>query len=299
LDEREVLAASLSQRVAKEGPGMRATLYALTLTIVISSSGAAFGEPNEAARIALERQLQPQCAVAAVPADHELILVGAVDPQTITNLVFEGARDEAGLITVEVERGNRPVTLAIAAQQDLIWEVSGAIDRLRHVIVLANEQSRRSGIIGMPPERVVFGEVTACHSLSWSAALRDYAQKPAAWRDFGLFLGRKPDKVLVLDDAMSLGIPSARIGLGRNPGAPGVLIEQGDASGIERTRIEFGMSGRARVVGRVAGPARTPEEEELLELLDSNPGGIRKLDPGYVVTQSRLQTSVRIDRLLK
>ena len=183
---------------------MRATMYALTLTIVIGASAAAFGEPNDADRIAVARQLRPQCAVAAVPADHDLILVGAVFPQTITNLIFEGARDEAGLITLEVERGNRPVTLAIAAQQDLIWEVSGAIDRLQHVIVLANEGSRRTGIIGMPPERVVFGDVTACHGVDWSSTVRDYAQKPAAWwRDFGLFLGRTPDKVLALDDAMS------------------------------------------------------------------------------------------------
>ena len=74
---------------------MRATMYALTLTIVIGSSGAAFGEPNEVDRIATERRLRPQCAVTAVPADHDLILVGAVDPQTITNLIFEGAHDEA------------------------------------------------------------------------------------------------------------------------------------------------------------------------------------------------------------
>ena len=39
---------------------MRATMYALTLTIVIGSSGAAFGEPNEADRIAAERRLQPR-----------------------------------------------------------------------------------------------------------------------------------------------------------------------------------------------------------------------------------------------
>jgi hypothetical protein len=279
---------------------MRATMYALTLTIVIGSSGAAFGEPNEVDRIATERRLRPQCAVTAVPADHDLILVGAVDPQTITNLIFEGAHDEAGLITVEVERGNRPVTLAIAAQQDLIWEVSGAIDRLQHVVVLANEGSRRTGIIGMPPERVVFGDVTACHSINWSATLRDYAQKPAAWwRVFGLFLGRTPDKMLALDDAMSLGIPSARIEVGRNPGTPGVLFEQSGAVSTERTRIEFGLDGRARVVGRVAGPPRSPEEEELQELLYNSPGGIRKLDPPHVVTQSRLQTSARIDRLLK
>jgi len=278
---------------------MRATMYALTLTIVIGSSGAAFGEPNEVDRIATERRLRPQCAVTAVPADHDLILVGAVDPQTITNLIFEGAHDEAGLITVEVERGNRPVTLAIAAQQDLIWEVSGAIDRLQHVVVLANEGSRRTGIIGMPPERVVFGDVTAYHSINWSTTLREYAQKPAAWRVFGLFLGRTPDKVLALDDAMSLGIPSARMGLGRNPGTPGVLFEQSGALSTERTRIEFGLDGRARVVGRVAGPPRSPEEEELQELLYNSPGGIRKLDPPHVVTQSRLQTSARIDRLLK
>jgi hypothetical protein len=277
---------------------MRTTLSALTLTIVISSSGAAFGEPNEAGRIAAERRLQPQCAVTAVPADHDLILVGAVFPQTITNLIFEGTRDEAGLITVEVERGSRPVTLAIAAQQDLIWEVIGAVDRL-HVIVLANERSRRTGIIGMPPERIVFGDVTACHSMNWSAAFRDYPQKPAAWRDFGLFLGRRPDKLLALDDAMSLGIPSMRIELGRDPGTPGVLIEQSGASSTERTRIEFGLDGRARIVGRVAGPPRPPEEEELVELLDGSPGGIRKLDPRHVVTQLRLQTSARIDRLLK
>jgi hypothetical protein len=280
-------------------PGMRATVYALTLTIVIGSLGAAFGEPNDADRIALERQLRPQCAVTAVRADHDLILVGAVEPQTITNLIFEGTQDEAGLITVEVERGSRPVTLAIAAQQDLIWEISGAVDRLQHVIVLANERSRRTGIVGMPPERVVFGDVTACHSMNWSSAFREYAQKPAAWRDFGLFLGRTPDQVLALDDAMTLGIPSARIEVGRNPGTPGVLFERGGALSTERSRIEFGMDGRARVVGRVAGPPRSAEEEELSELLYTSPGGIRKLEPGRVVTQSRLQTSARIDRLLK
>jgi hypothetical protein len=278
---------------------MRATVYALTLTLVLGSSGAAFGEPSDADRIAVARQLRPQCAVAAVRSDHDLILVGAVDPQTITNIVFEGAHDEAGLITIEIERGSRPVTLAIAPQQDLIWEISGAIDRLQHVIVLANEGSRRTGIIGMPPERVVFGDVTACHSANWSAAFRDYARKPAAWRDFGLFLGRTPDKVLIIDDAVSLGIPSAQIVPGRNPGTPGVLFERSDGLSTERLRVEFGADGRARIVGRVAGPPRSPEEEELLTLLDSSPGGIRKLEPARVVTQSRLQTSARVDRLLK
>ena len=62
---------------------MRANVYVLAVTIGLS--GPCFSQPNEADWIAANRQLRPQCALPAVPADHDLILVGAVEAQTITN----------------------------------------------------------------------------------------------------------------------------------------------------------------------------------------------------------------------
>jgi len=278
---------------------MRAAIYALTLTVVIGSPVAAFGEPNLADRIGALRQLQPQCGVADVPADHDLIVVGKVDSQTaITNLAFESSGHiETDLATVDVEPGSRPVTLAIVAQRNLIWEVTGAIDRL-HVIVLADERSRENGIVGMPPERVVFGDLTACGGVTWPPSASEHAAKPNAVSGFYIHVGRPPDKIIMVHDAMSVGIPSARLTLPDSK-PQGVIIERNGVSGTRTTQLEYGKDGRAQIVGRASGPPRSLEDGEILEDLDNIIGGIRKLDPAQVVTRSRLQTSARIDRVLK
>src|SRR5262245_46471918 len=133
---------------------MRPILQATAALILLS--GQALGQPDETQYIAALRQLRAECALPAVPRDQQLIVVGSVDAQQATNLVFEGAGGEAELVQVEIANGAKPFTLALAAQRDLIWELRGDTKALHRVIVLTNAYANQTGVIGIPRDRVAF-----------------------------------------------------------------------------------------------------------------------------------------------
>jgi hypothetical protein len=268
---------------------------ALAAIMLFLATTAAFCQ-SDSDIIALYRRAQPQCAVATVPAEHELIFAGAAEAQILTNILFEGAKEEAGLVVVEVERGSKPVTLAIAAQRDVIWQVTGARDRVAHVIVLVNDYARQTAVTGIAAGRVSFADVTPCHSVAWDPAIRDAAENPKGWTMFGVFFDRRPDKVIAVNDAASASIPSGQLARAGAAERRGVLFEERSSTGTEKYRLSFGADGRARVVGRVGGPPVTPEEEEMEELANAYSGGIRKLDAAAVVSAAPFRTSTRFEK---
>ena len=275
---------------------MRPILQVMAALILFS--GEAFGQPDESQLIAALRQLRAECALPAVPRDQQLIVAGSVDAQQATNLVFEGASSEAELVQVEVEKGAKPLTLALAAQRDLIWEIRGDTKALQRVIVLTNAYANQTGVLGIAREKIAFADVTACHGVSWRGLIDDYAQNPRQWLNLGVFFGRRPDQVIAAHEAMTLRLPSGRIDAIRQAERSGVLFEESGRSSFERWRVEFGPNG-ARIVGRVAGPPLSAEEQEIREVLDSYPGGIRKLDPASIVAPLPVRASARYDDLFK
>ena len=274
-------------------------LIALTAIALVAWCGASAAQTNEAQAFATFRQLQPQCALPAVPADHELILVGAAEPQTVTNLIFEGGRNEAGLIALDVERTAKPVTLAIAAQLDVIWEFKGAVAAIERVLVLANEQNQSVGIVGIPPERIVFGDVTACHSVSWHGPINEQSQNPKGWGMFGIFFGRRPDKVIAVNNAMTLGIPSGKADTPQYYTHGGTTFEERGPLVTQKWRLNFGPDGRPRIMRGVSGPAMTAEEEAIQDFVEANPGGLVKIEPKRVVSRVPVTTSTRLDRFAR
>jgi len=275
---------------------MRRILQAIAAVILLS--GAALGHPDEANLIAALRQLRPECALPAVPPEHQLIVVGSVEAQQTTNIVFEGSGSEADLVQVEVEPGAKPFTLAIAAQRDLLWEFQGDTKALQRIIVLTNAYAQRTGVIGISRDRITFADVTPCHSVSWQPLIDDYAQNPRQWSNLGVFFGRRPDRVIAAHEAMTLKLPSGRIDTARQLERAGVVFEQSGPTSFERWRLKFGPNG-ARIVGRVAGPPLSAEEEEIRDVLDSYPGGIRSLDPASIVAPLSVRRSARYDALFK
>jgi hypothetical protein len=270
-------------------------LVALTAIVAVGWCAASAAQTSEAEAFATFRKLQPQCALPAVPEDHELILIGAAEPQTATNLIFSGARKEAELVTVDVEATRKPLTLAIAAQPDLVWEFKGAVAGVERILVLTNENNRTTGLAGIAAERVIFGDVTPCHSVNWHGTISNQAQEPRGWGMFGIFFGRRPDRVIAVNDAIVVKIPSGRIDA-QTYGSPGVVFEYRGSLATEKFRLNFGPDGRARVMRGVSGPPVSAEEEEIREFVENYPGGLQKIDPRKIVSPVPVTTSSRLDR---
>ena len=220
---------------------------------------------------------RPACSLGSVPPDHLLLTAFAISSETVTNLQFRGG-GAARLLTVEIEPGPVPITLAAVADGEILFEFKGAIDRVRRLTVVP--LAGGAGVIGLPGGRVSFADRDDCletfRSLRTSNALE--ARLPTIF-------GRAPDKIARFDTASAISLPSGReTRTSSGPGQPTVIVEQPGGGTVRSTMEPDGRGGFT--LRRTFDPRSWSE----LELADDAPGGVRVLDAQDVIASRPLLT---------
>ncbi len=94
------------------------------------------------------------CAIAPVGADEEFVAVGIGKGTTLTNVVIGAEEYATSIVGVEITPGETPLTLLLGAHYHVIWEFTGAVERIHRLIVVSPDDL--GAVKGIAPENVAF-----------------------------------------------------------------------------------------------------------------------------------------------
>jgi hypothetical protein len=201
--------------------------------------------PNSAPLAALG----PDCEIAAVNPDHAFVAAAVYGGDTLTNLQLKTADNETTLVRVKVAPGARPITVLLQAEQAVIWDFEGAVERVARAIVVPNSKGQ-AATRGLSAQQTDFLKLTGCPQQSIPMKRDPDNQRDGILR---LYFGRAPDRIASEEAPNALALPDASFG-----SSPG--------------------SRRERTAG-------TQAEQDLLHYF---PGGFRVIDPGSVMSTAEV-----------
>ncbi len=230
-------------RIRVVGLALGAAVYLACASVAVSQPTGS--SPNSAPLAALG----PDCRIAAVNPDHAFVAAAVYGGDTLANLQLKTSDDETTVVRVKVAPGDKPITVVLQAEQAVIWDFEGAVERIARAIVIANSKAQ-AATRGLTAQQTDFLKLTGCPQQSIPLK-RD----PDNQRDRILlqYFGRAPDRIVSEEAPNSLALPDAS-------------FESSPGSGRERT-------------------AGTQAEQDLLHYF---PGGFRVIDPGSVLSTAEV-----------
>jgi Ca2+-binding EF-hand superfamily protein len=193
------------------------------------------------------------CPMPPALADDLIILFGAY--QGVSSPSSSG--DRTGLATVHIEPGRQPIYLILPSYKAIRWTLTGAVGRVRQVVVSSSEEGDSQpprGAAGAPQQRVrVFGARGCVQYFKLGTPQADAAKMAVEHR-----LGRQPDVVASAYTASDVTLPPKPPGsepLRQRPEAAGPPMRPGawrltDEAGPLTTYV-VGAQGVTRLIFRV------------------------------------------------
>lgn len=235
------------------------------------------------AQASLQRTIDTPRVVCDVPKASDaakLILLGAYQTESLSNVTL-GSQDEVvGVGNVVVEPGSDPLYIAIATYQPTIWRFYGATERVERVVVVSNGAQPISathkpvslaGVVGVPAERTSFPQAAGCLRYfnvtpSTESAIAGGAIKAAA--------GRTPDVIAGKYAMIAFNVPSGKVESTGQVHSGGLQIVQGGTT----FRLE---NGKMSVV--------KPDQNVDQTFDRYHPGGVVAIDAKNVVASAKAE----------
>ena len=162
-------------------------------------SKARFAQPPDAVR-------QPDCTFPAPSAAAETVLLGAYEGDAMASVYVGDPHEETTTSNIVVQPGKAPLYIVAASYEPQIWAVSGAVERVEKFIVAAPQAGERSGVAGLPKDRVAFGGAYGrpCISYFYKSGTNETAN---ARRAFAQAVGEEADRVGGAYSLSSVSVP--------------------------------------------------------------------------------------------
>jgi hypothetical protein len=260
-----------------------------SIVLLLVMSATATASPEQHAHEVLGRS-SPHCALDPITEARRLVIIGAASPIVLTNILFAGMDDEASLTAVSVEPGVGKLTVAVFADDNVIYAFDDPQKRIERLLLITSAK-KRVGVTGLTKETVEVVDFSACSFPETSQVIGDAAiGNKIQLGLLGSVFARKPE-VVALSDAILVALPSgARQSLTEKQ-QTAIYIEGPTAT--RRYKVEFDKDGKER---RLPSEVFSKAEfsTDLLLLMDSHPGGLRRLDPDAVISTSKFARSARI-----
>ncbi|MGY4477356.1 EF-hand domain-containing protein [Bradyrhizobium sp. USDA 3364] len=221
------------------------------------------------------------CAMPAPSADAKVVLFSAYSTEALSSVTI-GPQDaviHAGRVVIEP--GAEPLYLVMPTFSPVIWQFSGAVDRVERLVVSSmatglersdGKQRSLAGATGLPKDRVSF--------LGWSSCLSYFDDIPSSpsIRAVGAVreaTGRDPSKVLAAHSLASVSLPS---------GSVETLDRQQNRLTVIKNSGTLRIDGDASNIIVRAGPSRARDD-----LYSYSPGGLVTIDPKSVIASLPVQ----------
>jgi Ca2+-binding EF-hand superfamily protein len=238
---------------------------------------------RDQAEIAKKRQeaIDAQRAVCAMPSpspNAKVIVFSSYQTGALSSVTI-GSQDVVVFAgRVVVEPGSEPLYVVIPTFTPVIWQFSGAVDRIERLVVSSAQtlpdktrydgsQPVLAGATGLPQDKVSFLRKVNCLSYFAEVPSSQSVRTVAAVREA---IGREPFKTVTAYSLREVSIPSGEI---KSPDA------QSNKLIIEKSSGSLRIEGDASNFIVHAGPSRARDD-----LYRYHPGGLVEIDPKSVVS---------------
>lgn len=188
------------------------------------------------------------CGLAEPQAGTRLVVLGVYEGQALSTVGLGGDDEAVTTAQVTIEPGPEPLHLVLASYDAQIWQVGGAIERVRGVTAFAErsgpEGMPRVGVTGVPRERVAIARKATCLNAFWEHPATGSVKALAALR---AHTRRDPDAIVAAYGAARVFLPSGR--LEEKPALTNAvaLPTSGPAAGVWREMLRFNPAGLVRI----------------------------------------------------
>lgn len=213
----------------------------------------------EAARV----EKAERCAFPEAPANAKILLLGAYTGEALSTVSLDGDDAVVSTANIKIDAGAQPLYIVLTSTRPIIWQVSGATDRIVRIVAGNARYGRtlhgaaalnpRVGVTGVAADRVFFPTAANCLLPFAKAASR---QARLAATTLQNLLGRIPDIVTARRTISTVQLPSST------------------------------FSGTADYGNTVDVPKDGPTAPIWQKLLRHMPGGLVKLDPKSIVSRA-------------
>ncbi|WP_051618541.1 hypothetical protein [Hyphomonas johnsonii] len=230
--------------------------------------------PVETAEDALPpgRMLIPRmsraCNMPAPSAEAQVLAIIAGRGNAVSNIAVTGVDNETTAATIFIEAGEAPVYLFALNGSAMVWNVTGATERVERLVIQppSEREGPGVGVAGLPSKKVSALTADACggaYSYTQGEAMAQLEKLRSVLR--------RPDLLVIgLDSLGTANAPSGTPGPGNRAGA-GPMIEGGGGTYV----IQDGKPKRINKRGR-----NFPDRQ----FKRFYPAGVVMLDPGAVVS---------------
>lgn len=249
--------------------------------LCLASSVAALAQP----------EAEPIACDIPEPAQTDLVVVlSGYEGSALSTVTLAGPDAVTQIAQLRIEDGDRPLYFFVTAHSDVIWEVSGATDRLNTMVVQARSDPNdiaadiaaddagriAGGVIGVAENKLHFVRDQSCTAAYFRL---DDPEGRRALRQVSGGLGRAPDLMLSFYTIRRLDLPSGTGSTGQGDGTD-IIIHGG-------RRYAFTPDG-PRAIDETEGqlPDGRPFGAGIVyrSLLRFHPDGVRAIDPESVVS---------------
>ncbi|WP_172977492.1 EF-hand domain-containing protein [Roseovarius sp. THAF9] len=205
----------------------------------------------------------------------EVVFVSGYAGDAVSNIALSGFDRVTTSAELEIEAGEGPVYVVATAWTPVIWEVTGAVDRVEAFV--GNVHQSRAGVVGLNKQRVHLVTTKGCLPDYLKAA--DNAAQLGAQKLLERRLGRDVERVVSFYDMGRVAVPSGDHHLSPIPDPPedGIYAQ----SGIYYRMTE---TGPEEIRGGPDDPTTALRARVRGELNRLYPGGVVAFAEGDVVT---------------
>jgi hypothetical protein len=156
------------------------------------------------------------CRMPQPSRQAEIILFGANEAEGLSTATIGSQDDIVETAGLFVEPGSTPLYIVLTSRSAIIWRVTGAVERIEHLVLGSNTAGRHEdrtkmvplvGATGLPPERVSFLASTHCFRSFSEVPSIDASNVVAMIRDK---VGQ-PDVLAASYSVRNFAVPSAAI----------------------------------------------------------------------------------------
>jgi hypothetical protein len=219
-----------------------------------------------------------ECKLQPVSEAHDFVAASLMYPNALANIQLGDRPAGSRILRVNIEPGNRPLTVLLRGDSMIVYEFTGAVDRVARAIIASSYAGRYVAVAGLPANRVEFPELALCkrHSALFSPRSTNTADRDKA---FEFFLGRAPDRYAVFGLPTEIVLPSMQpIHITWPLYRPNIHMKQPDGTTI-RSLTFSGPFGEMREM--VVNDGRSDAE---VNLETYYPGGFRVLAKETIVS---------------
>ncbi len=119
-----------------------------------------------------------QCGLPGASEGAEFVSVSVYEGAAASPVVVGPAAHTTSVAELRIDQGATPLYILVNSHDSMIWQVTGATERLAHLAVIGSTRSSEiaSGVTGITRDRVSFHEAPNCLSYVYDEASSEFSR---------------------------------------------------------------------------------------------------------------------------